>query len=141
MTALFTARGIAVTHGRSRVLHDVDFCIASGEIVTIGGPNGSGKSILLKALIGAIPLSAGTLSRAPGLRIGYVPQKLTLDPTLPLACGVSWIYPIACRIRRRLKRWKLQAAALLRTGNSRTCPEANCNASCYRAPSCRARIF
>lgn len=84
MTALITAKGLAVTHGKSRVLHGVDFSISRGEIVTIVGPNGSGKSSLLKALIKAIPISAGVLTQAKGLRIGYVPQKLTLDPTLPL---------------------------------------------------------
>jgi len=84
MKPLITAKNLSVTHGRSNVLHGVDFSIAGGEIVTIVGPNGSGKSSLLKALIGSIPISAGTLTRMKGLRIGYVPQQLALDPTLPL---------------------------------------------------------
>ena len=50
--------------------------IEAGEIVTILGPNGSGKSTLLRALLGILPLAAGTVTRAPGLRLGYVPQKL-----------------------------------------------------------------
>lgn len=85
MTALITARSIAVSHGRTRVLQGVDFTISRGEIVTIVGPNGSGKSSLLKALIGAVPVSAGKLTRARGLKIGYVPQKLALDATLPMS--------------------------------------------------------
>ncbi len=84
MSALITARGLAVTQGQTRVLHNVNFSIMRGEIVTIVGPNGSGKSSLLRALIGATPLSAGTLTRAQGLRISHVPQSLALDPTLPL---------------------------------------------------------
>jgi len=51
------------------------------------GPNGSGKSTLLRALIGALPPAAGRVVRAPGLRLGYVPQRLYLDPTLPLTVG------------------------------------------------------
>lgn len=85
MTALITARGMSVTRGQARVLHGVDFSISPGEIVTIVGPNGSGKSSFLKALIGSIPVSAGTLTRCAGLRIGYVPQALALDPTLPMS--------------------------------------------------------
>ncbi len=84
MTDLITATGLAIRHGRSEVLHGVNFRISRGEIVTIVGPNGSGKSSLLKALIGVLQPSSGTLKRAPGLRIGYVPQQLALDPTLPM---------------------------------------------------------
>lgn len=58
--------------------------IDRGEIVTIVGPNGSGKSTLLRTIIGAIKPSRGTLKRANGLKIGYVPQKLHIDPTLPI---------------------------------------------------------
>ena len=74
----------AVQLGGRTVLHDIDFDIRSGEIVTIVGPNGSGKSTLLRLLVGAIRPSAGEAWRRTGLRIGYVPQKLHIDPTLPV---------------------------------------------------------
>ncbi len=70
-------------HGH-RVLHDVDFAIYPGEIVTIVGPNGSGKSSFLKCLIGAERPSQGDIRRAEGLTIGYVPQKLHLDAAFPM---------------------------------------------------------
>jgi zinc transport system ATP-binding protein len=81
---LIAATGLAVRLGRHEVLHDVSLSLEPGEIVTIVGPNGSGKSTLLRALIGAVPLSRGQVRRAPGLRIGYVPQRLHIDPTLPM---------------------------------------------------------
>ncbi|MFV0359045.1 metal ABC transporter ATP-binding protein [Tropicimonas sp.] len=81
---LISGRGLTVWRGRNEVLRDVDFDIRRGEIVTVVGPNGSGKSTLLRTLIGAVRPSSGSLRRAPGLRIGYVPQKLHIDPTLPI---------------------------------------------------------
>ena len=82
--SLIRAEGIAVTLGGRRVLHDVHMDLERGEIVTIVGPNGSGKTTLLRVLIGAIQPDRGRVQRAPGLRFGYVPQRLDLDPTLPI---------------------------------------------------------
>lgn len=84
MSALIAARHLCVRHGATEVLHDVSLSIAPAEIVTIVGPNGSGKSTLLRALLGIIPAASGRVDRAPGLRIGYVPQKLALDASLPM---------------------------------------------------------
>jgi len=56
-----------------------------GEITTIVGPNGSGKSTLLKALIGSIELTKGSVTREVGVRLGYLPQTVNVDPTLPLS--------------------------------------------------------
>ncbi|MCI5097316.1 MAG: metal ABC transporter ATP-binding protein [Rhodobacteraceae bacterium] len=82
--SLVDITGLSVSFGAGPVLHNVDFAIDPGEIVTIVGPNGSGKSTLLKTVIGAQRGTTGQITRKPGLRIGYVPQKLHIDPTLPL---------------------------------------------------------
>jgi zinc transport system ATP-binding protein len=82
---LIRMAGVSVAYGAApAVLHDIDFVLESGEIVTIVGPNGSGKSTFLRAALGMIPPAAGRVTRAPGLRVGYVPQRLHLDPSLPL---------------------------------------------------------
>jgi len=81
---LIEAQGLAVQLGGNQVLHDVSMVIERGEIVTIVGPNGSGKSTLLRALIGAVTPTGGQVRHKPGLRIGYVPQRLHIDPTLPM---------------------------------------------------------
>ncbi|MBE1283260.1 MAG: ATP-binding cassette domain-containing protein [Rhodobacteraceae bacterium] len=75
---------LTVRHGGLTALHGVNLDLRAGEIVTVVGPNGSGKSTLLKSIIGALKPTSGKVNRKPGLRIGYVPQKLHIDPTLPL---------------------------------------------------------
>ncbi len=82
--SLIAVDGLSVRYGENTVLHDVSLAVEPGEIVTIVGPNGSGKTSLLKAIIGAARPAAGDVRLKPGLRIGYVPQRLHIDPTLPI---------------------------------------------------------
>jgi zinc transport system ATP-binding protein len=82
--SLIDARGVTVRLGGATILANVTLSIDAGEIVTIVGPNGSGKSTLLKTLLGAVTPAQGQVDTAPDLRVGYVPQKLHIDPTLPL---------------------------------------------------------
>lgn len=78
---------LSVSLGERTVLQGVDIAIAEGEIVTVIGPNGSGKSTLLRTLMGMVEPNRGTVSRRDDLMIGYVPQRLSLDPTMPLSVG------------------------------------------------------
>ncbi len=82
--SLIELKGLSVRYGGRTVLSHVDLSLSAGEIVTVVGPNGSGKSTLLRAIIGAQRPNGGTVLKQAGLRIGYVPQKLHIDPTLPL---------------------------------------------------------
>jgi len=82
--SLISAQAIDMRYGGQRVLQAVDISLEAGEIVTIVGPNGSGKSTLLRVLVGALKPQKGRVTRKSGLRIGYVPQKLHIDPTLPM---------------------------------------------------------
>ena len=81
---LIETHGLSVTLGGRKVLDRVDFAVQPGEIVTIIGPNGAGKTTLVRAMLGLVRPSAGKIRRRPGLRIGYMPQKLNIDATLPL---------------------------------------------------------
>ncbi len=81
---LIEAHGLGFSDGPRHILYDIDLAIRPGEIVTIVGPNGAGKTTLLRVLIGAIRPSRGEVRRKPGLRIGYTPQKLAIDRTMPL---------------------------------------------------------
>ncbi len=84
---LLQAADIAVTLDGRSVLHGITLAVQAGEIISIVGPNGAGKTTLLRALLGLTDLSAGRVTRAADLRIGYVPQKLNLDPLLPITAG------------------------------------------------------
>jgi zinc transport system ATP-binding protein len=81
---LITLAGAGVRSGRRTLVEGIDLSIARGEIVTLIGPNGSGKSTTAKMVTGVLKPSMGTVARKPGLKIGYVPQKLSIDWTMPL---------------------------------------------------------
>ncbi|MEL6265815.1 MAG: metal ABC transporter ATP-binding protein [Pseudomonadota bacterium] len=74
-------------HGAAETLSDVSLAIMPGEIVTVVGPNGSGKSTLMRTILGAHRPSAGHVEQRAGLRIGYVPQRLAVDGTMPITTG------------------------------------------------------
>jgi zinc transport system ATP-binding protein len=66
------------------LVRGVDMTVHKGEIVTLIGPNGSGKSTSARMALGLLRPTEGSTRRKPDLRVGYVPQKLTIDHTLPL---------------------------------------------------------
>jgi zinc transport system ATP-binding protein len=84
---LINIEQLTLSYGNVIALKNVSMEINRGEVVTIVGPNGSGKTSLLKAIIGAVHPVEGSISVKPGLKIGYVPQRLNLDPTLPISVG------------------------------------------------------
>ena len=82
--SLISVEELSVSYGAHTALKDVSLVVEPDEIVTVVGPNGSGKTTLLRAIVGAIPAAHGTVVKKPGLRIGYVPQRLHVDPTFPI---------------------------------------------------------
>ena len=82
--SLVVINDMDIVFGGNKVLHDVSMHIDKGEIITIVGPNGSGKTTLLRAIVGAIKPSRGRINKRVGLHVGYVPQRLHIDTTLPL---------------------------------------------------------
>ncbi|MCJ2873068.1 zinc ABC transporter ATP-binding protein ZnuC [Rhizobium pusense] len=67
------------------LVRGVEFSVSKGEIVTLIGPNGSGKSTSAKMAIGVVKPTEGVVTRKAGLKVGYVPQKLSVDWTMPLS--------------------------------------------------------
>ncbi len=72
------------------VLEEVSFHFHSGEFIALVGPNGSGKTTLLKLILGLEEPQRGTISllgqspKKSSMRIGYVPQHASYDPTFPI---------------------------------------------------------
>ena len=81
---LVETHGLTVAHGGRTVLNRIALTVQPAEIVTLIGPNGAGKTTLVRAVLGLVPPTAGHVHRMPGLRIGYMPQRLNIDATLPL---------------------------------------------------------
>ncbi|QKV19319.1 zinc ABC transporter ATP-binding protein ZnuC [Oricola thermophila] len=81
---LVCLEGAGVERGGRWLVRNIDLEVRRGEIVTLIGPNGSGKSTTARVALGVVAPSEGRATRAPGLRVGYVPQKVAVDWTLPL---------------------------------------------------------
>lgn len=82
--ALLRLEGVCYQHDDTSILSDIDLSMNKGEIVTLIGPNGAGKTTLVKLVLGLLQPSQGIVSRKKKLRIGYMPQHLHIDPTLPI---------------------------------------------------------
>lgn len=82
---LIRLQQVSVGFRQESVLENVQLTVNAGEIVTLIGPNGAGKTTLVRAVLGLLKPDSGSVWRKPRLRIGYMPQKLTVDPTLPLS--------------------------------------------------------
>jgi len=83
--ALIRLQQVGVTIAGQHVLSDIDLSVQPREIVTLIGPNGAGKTTLVRAVLGLLKPDRGSVWRKPRLRVGYMPQKLHVDPTLPLS--------------------------------------------------------
>ncbi|MCW8916003.1 MAG: zinc ABC transporter ATP-binding protein ZnuC [Magnetovibrio sp.] len=81
---LITAQGVEVAFGDNVVLSGANVNVRKGEIVTLIGPNGAGKTTLVRVMLGLMKPTTGTVWRKPGLRVGYMPQRLSIDPALPI---------------------------------------------------------
>ena len=89
-TCSLTICELGVTLNRIKVLEGVSFEVRCGEVTAIIGPNGAGKSTLLKAILGLVPYAGhvhfchNTSHGGGAPRIGYMPQKLDFDRSMPL---------------------------------------------------------
>jgi zinc/manganese transport system ATP-binding protein len=109
--AVLSVHGLRVSFSGRPVLKDVQFELAPGEFCALIGANGSGKTTLLKAILGLLRPEAGEVridAGASAARIGYVPQKISIDPYLPLRSrdvvalgldGARWGWPLRSRVR------------------------------------------
>ncbi|PID46533.1 MAG: zinc ABC transporter ATP-binding protein ZnuC [Proteobacteria bacterium] len=81
---LAVLKHVSLSIGKRQILQDVSLRVEAGKVLTIIGPNGAGKSTLLRVLLGLQRVDSGEVSLREGLRIGYVPQSMKIDNTMPL---------------------------------------------------------
>ncbi len=119
--------GAAVRLGGRTVVRDIDLTVAPGEFLAVLGPNGAGKSTLMKAILGLVPLAAGTATvfgRRPAQAragVGYLPQRHAFDDSVRIRGvdlvrlgldGPRWGVPLPlsrpARDRHRVERARLR---------------------------------
>ena len=81
---LIEATDLSVTRQGRRILDNVSLRLAENDFITLIGPNGAGKSVLLRHLLKLETPASGVVSHRAGLKIGYVPERFAIDPTLPM---------------------------------------------------------
>ena len=113
---LAIARDVRLGFDDHLVLDDVSLAVHAREIVTLIGPNGSGKTTLVRVVLGLVAPARGTVRRRPGLRVGYMPQRITVDETLPLTVARFLALADAMRPPWRRGARDAQAAALDEVG-------------------------
>lgn len=82
---LIALEKVSLSFSGRAVLSEVSFSVSRGEIVTLIGPNGAGKSTVMRIALGLQEPDRGQVSRAPGISIGYMPQKIIIEDILPLS--------------------------------------------------------
>ena len=80
---ILSVQELSIQFDKLSVLHNLSFEVDEGDTLAIIGPNGAGKTVLLKALLGLMP-HEGEIRWSPGVRLGYVPQKVAADRQMPL---------------------------------------------------------
>ena len=81
--SILSVRNHQINLGGRDIIRGLSFDVHAGNNLVVIGPNGAGKTVLLKALLGLLPFH-GDIRWAPGVRLGYVPQKVAADRQLPL---------------------------------------------------------
>ena len=83
-TILIQVCNVSVRFQQHTALENISLEVQRGEIITLIGPNGAGKSTLVRVVLGLLKPQNGSVYRQAGIRIGYMPQRLSIDPVLPL---------------------------------------------------------
>ena len=81
---LLAAKSINKDFAEKKILENISLTIEEGQIVTLIGPNGAGKTTLVRIALGLLRPDSGSIYHRPALRIGYMPQRVHIEPTLPL---------------------------------------------------------
>ncbi len=87
MSPLIEFTNVTLGYGRRPVVREVNFQVAPGDYLGLVGPNGAGKTTIVRAILGTLAPMSGKVSIGSGggggVRIGYVPQRDTIDHVLP----------------------------------------------------------
>lgn len=91
MSAVIATEQLSVRYNSSDVLQDISFDVSAGDYIGLAGPNGAGKTTLIKALLGLVNISRGSIKllgeQLPHFnqwdRIGYLPQRANFSLLFP----------------------------------------------------------
>lgn len=82
--SLASLENIGLKINGQQIIDKVSLTLAKGKITTLIGPNGGGKTSIARILLGVLEPTSGTIKKDSNIKIGYMPQKITIDKTIPL---------------------------------------------------------
>jgi zinc transport system ATP-binding protein len=138
---LVSASGISVSQQGRPILDGVSLSVQRGQIVTLIGPNGAGKTTLVKSILGLLKPDVGEIERQPGIRIGYMPQRLQLSENLPLT--VRRFLDLGCtkRVKATCFRWPgYSISAICWSAPYSGYPAVSISECCWHAHCCASPI-
>ena len=84
MSILVQFSNVSKNFGTKSLIDNISFTINKGDLTTLIGPNGAGKTTIAKLMLGLEKPSSGKITMSSKLKIGYVPQMLDFDQSLPI---------------------------------------------------------
>jgi zinc transport system ATP-binding protein len=95
-------KGVGLKIGSQSILENINLQISPQRILTVIGPNGAGKTSLVRIILGLQKATIGRVEFKPGLRFGYTPQKVRLDPLFPCTMGrfLEQTFPVSLKQKK-----------------------------------------
>lgn len=83
--SLVKLENISLKISDQQIIERVSLILEKGQITTLIGPNGGGKTSIARILLGVLKPTSGKIIKESDIKVGYMPQKLIVDKTIPLS--------------------------------------------------------
>src|SRR5690349_14359465 len=116
--SLVVLDGVTLFFGDRMIFGDASLRLGHGDRVGLIGPNGSGKTTLLKVIAGEQEIDDGSVTRANGVRVGWLPQDIAIEGNRPLIDMILSSVPGRKQLDERLAQIEVELEQATKDGTS-----------------------